>query len=55
MFKWAETLGLNYVISPIRGSSSLLNSHQMKYVEFFLTFFTLKLISIVQKFKELWV
>ena len=38
MFKWAETLGLNYVISPIRGSSSLLNSHQMKYVVFSVPF-----------------
>ena len=38
MFKWAETLGLNYVISPIRGSSPLLNSHQMKYVLFSVPF-----------------
>ena len=38
MFKWAETLGLNYVISPIRGSSPLLNSHQMKYVVFSVPF-----------------
>ena len=34
MFKWAETLGLNYAISSIRGSSSVMNSHQMKYVIF---------------------
>ena len=34
MFKWAETLGLNNLISSIRGSSSLLNSYQMNYVVF---------------------
>ena len=34
MFKWAENLGLNYIISSIRESSSVLNSPQMKYVVF---------------------
>ena len=34
MFKWAETMGLNYVISSIRGSSSVFNSHQMNYFVF---------------------
>ena len=34
MFKWAENFGLNYIINSIRGSSSVLNSHQMKYVIF---------------------
>ena len=34
MFKWSETLGLNNLISSIRGSSSLLNSYQMNYVVF---------------------
>ena len=31
MFKCAENLGLNYIISSIRESSSVLNSPQMKY------------------------
>ena len=34
MFTWAENLGLNYIISAIRESSSVLNSPQMKYVVF---------------------
>ena len=34
MFKWAENLGLNYIISLIRESSSVLNSPQMKYLVF---------------------
>ena len=34
MFKWAENLGLNFIISLIRESSSVLNSPQMKYVVF---------------------
>ena len=34
MFKWAENLGLNYIISSIRESSSVLNSPQMKYLVF---------------------
>ena len=34
MFKRAEKLGLNYIISSIRESSSVLNSPQMKYVVF---------------------
>ena len=38
MFKWAETFGLNDAISSIRGSSSVLNSHQMKYVVFSVPF-----------------
>ena len=38
MFKWAETLGLNYSISSIRGSSSVLNSQQTKYVVFSVPF-----------------
>ena len=38
MFKWAKNLGLNYFIGSIRGSSSVLNSHQMKYVIFSVPF-----------------
>ena len=34
MFKWAENLGLNYIINSIRGSYSVLNSHHMKYIIF---------------------
>ena len=34
MFKWAENFGLNSTISSIRGSSSVLNLKQMKYVIF---------------------
>ena len=32
MFKWAENLGLDEIISSIRASSSVLNSYQIKYV-----------------------
>ena len=34
MFKWAEYLGLDSIISSIRESSSVLNSHQINYVIF---------------------
>ena len=34
MFKWAENFGLNFIVSSLRGSSSVLNSPQLKYVIF---------------------
>ena len=34
MFKWAEYLGLDFIISSIRGSFSELNSYRMKYFIF---------------------
>ena len=38
MFRWAENLGLNYFISSIRGSSSVLNLQQSKYIVFSVPF-----------------
>ena len=34
MFKWAENFGLNFIVSSLRGSSSVLNSPQLKYIIF---------------------
>ena len=34
MFKWAENLGLDFIVSSIRGSSEGLNSDRMKYIIF---------------------
>ena len=34
MFKWTESLGLDFIVSSIRGSSSVLNSPNMKFVIF---------------------
>ena len=34
MFKWAENLGLDFIVSSIRGSFESLNSDRMKYIIF---------------------
>ena len=34
MFKWAENLGLDFIVSSIRGSFQGLNSDRMKYIIF---------------------
>ena len=34
MFKWAENLGLDFIVSSIRGSYEGLNSDRMKYIIF---------------------
>lgn len=34
MFKWAENFGFNFIVSSLRGSSSVLNYPQLKYIIF---------------------
>ena len=34
MFKWAKNLGLDFIVSSIRGSFESLNSDRMKYIIF---------------------
>ena len=34
MFKWAKNLGLDFIVSSIRGSLESLNSDRMKYIIF---------------------
>ena len=34
MFKWAKNLGLDFIVSLIRGSFESLNSDRMKYIIF---------------------
>ena len=34
MFKWAKNLGLDFIVSSIRGSFGSLNSDRMKYIIF---------------------
>ena len=34
MFKWAKNLGLEFIVSSIRGSFESLNSYRMKYIIF---------------------